>query len=89
MRGVPPPWATCASSWAPGSCHGAVCQGSRHRFRDTRDRGSPPSMRELGQAAGLPSTSSVARQIGARVKTRPPRRADIVRPNTVPTAAGA
>ncbi|WAU78309.1 transcriptional repressor LexA (plasmid) [Streptomyces sp. Qhu-G9] len=33
-----------------------------------RDRGYPPSMRELGQAAGLASTSSVAHQIGALVK---------------------
>lgn len=33
-----------------------------------RDRGYPPSMRELGQAAGLSSTSSVAHQIGALVK---------------------
>ncbi|MFE9121324.1 transcriptional repressor LexA [Streptomyces sp. NPDC007172] len=33
-----------------------------------RDRGYPPSMRELGLAAGLSSTSSVAHQIGALVK---------------------
>ncbi|MFF9458631.1 transcriptional repressor LexA [Streptomyces flaveolus] len=33
-----------------------------------RDRGYPPSMRELGQAAGLASTSSVAHQIGALVR---------------------
>ncbi|WP_331747828.1 transcriptional repressor LexA (plasmid) [Streptomyces chartreusis] len=33
-----------------------------------KDRGYPPSMRELGEAAGLASTSSVAHQIGALVK---------------------
>ncbi|MDR3079975.1 MAG: repressor LexA, partial [Streptomyces sp.] len=37
----------------------------QHRIVDAirssiRDRGYPPSMRELGQAAGLSSTSSVA-----------------------------
>ncbi|WP_406257404.1 hypothetical protein [Streptomyces chartreusis] len=30
-----------------------------------KDRGYPPSMRELGEAAGLASTPSVAHQIGA------------------------
>ncbi|WP_030390770.1 transcriptional repressor LexA [Streptomyces sp. NRRL S-241] len=45
----------------------------QHRIVDAirssiKDRGYPPSMRELGQAAGLSSTSSVAHQIGALVK---------------------
>ncbi|MET9779273.1 transcriptional repressor LexA [Streptomyces sp. NPDC006367] len=45
----------------------------QHRIVDAirssiRERGYPPSMRELGQAAGLASTSSVAHQIGALVK---------------------
>ncbi|MFE0775410.1 transcriptional repressor LexA [Streptomyces sp. NPDC058861] len=45
----------------------------QHRIVDAirssiKDRGYPPSMRELGQAAGLSSTSSVAHQIDALVK---------------------
>ena len=48
--------------------------------------GYPPSMRELGQAAGLASTSSVAHQIGALVK-KGVLRQDPKRPRAyVPTA---
>ncbi|WP_420031401.1 transcriptional repressor LexA [Streptomyces sp. cg28] len=35
--------------------------------RSLRERGYPPSMREIGEAAGLSSTSSVSHQIGALV----------------------
>jgi repressor LexA len=50
------------------------------------ERGYPPSMRELGQAAGLASTSSVAHQIGALVK-KGVLRQDPKRPRAyVPTA---
>ncbi|MFI6689488.1 transcriptional repressor LexA [Streptomyces sp. NPDC050485] len=51
------------------------------------DRGYPPSMRELGQAVGLASPSSVAHQIGALVK-KGVLRQDPKRPRAyVPTAA--
>ncbi|MFI6113188.1 transcriptional repressor LexA [Kitasatospora sp. NPDC051164] len=54
-----------------------------------KDRGYPPSMRELGQAAGLSSTSSVAHQIGALVK-KGVLRQDPKRPRAyVPTATAA
>jgi repressor LexA len=63
----------------------------QHRIVDAvrssiKDRGYPPSMRELGLAAGLSSTSSVAHQIGALVK-KGVLRQDPKRPRAyVPTA---
>ncbi|MEV5043694.1 transcriptional repressor LexA [Streptomyces griseoincarnatus] len=63
----------------------------QHRIVDAirasiQERGYPPSMRELGQAAGLSSTSSVAHQISALVK-KGVLRQDPKRPRAyVPTA---
>ncbi|MEU8545120.1 transcriptional repressor LexA [Streptomyces sp. NPDC048717] len=57
-----------------------------------RDRGYPTSMRELGQAAGLSSTSSVAHQIGALVKKgvlrKDPKRPRAYVPTTTASPAG-
>ncbi|MEU7073014.1 transcriptional repressor LexA [Streptomyces narbonensis] len=69
----------------------------QHRIVDAirssiRDRGYPPSMRELGQAAGLSSTSSVAHQIGALVRKgvlrKDPKRPRAYVPTTTAGPAG-
>jgi repressor LexA len=59
------------------------------------DRGYPPSMREIGEAVGLVSPSSVAHQLGAlerkgylRRDPRRPRAIQVVAPDAGPGAGG-
>ncbi|MER0477331.1 transcriptional repressor LexA [Streptomyces sp. Edi2] len=65
----------------------------QRRIRDcivesVETRGYPPSMREIGQAVGLTSTSSVAHQLGALEKKGVVRK-DPQRPRAYVIAAGA
>lgn len=63
-------------------------------IRDSvEQRGYPPSMREIGQAAGLSSPSSVAHQLGAleakgfiRRDPRRPRALEVLTPTVTPSA---